>query len=373
MLDKQEYNSRQGTLQPSNQKRQINKAYAQKRGKGRKGEGGIQLENESKEAGIWPEAVLMQNFESILEKLDGKKEARKQTRRNVVDDEGKRFMAEVFTKRLERARRGKFTFLLVGRAGRANPVNALLGEDVVPGDERVHDALQVITYEHKVADGNFSIIDTPGLCDTPIEYSKDYVYVTRLEDGAPRFDGMWFVTPLLEAGITDGEKRAIELITRAYGRDAWCYSLILLTYTQTLEQGATKIYQEKIECVRQEIARLTGEEIAAEIPAVAVASSAEIAPKRKEWLSDLYLAVSMRMSDQGYLSFLLTTAKRLKLLLLKSGGAQSIRIHAYAANQSPATVKDQEGYIYIDEEKGCKIERRIQDYLMNVAKRNSVH
>ena len=372
MLDKQEYNSRQETLPLSSQKRQINNV--QKRGKGRKGGSGMRQENELRETGIWSEAVLMQNFESIIEKLDGKREARRQARRNVVDDEGKCFMAEVFEKRLERARRGKFTFLLVGHAGagRANPVNALLGEEIVPGDEPKHDTLQVITYKQK--DDKYSIIDTPGLCDRPAEYRKDYVYVARLEDGAPRFDGLWFVTPLLEVGLTDGEKRAIELITRAYGRDAWRYSLIVLTYAQTLEQGYQRIYQEKMECVRQEIARLTGAEIAAEIPAVGVASSARIVPDCKEWLSELYLAVSMRMSDQGYLSFLLTTARRLKFSLLKSGGrtTQSIRIPVCVANQPLVTTKDQEGYIYIDEEKGRQIEQRMQDYLTNVAKRKSM-
>ena len=369
MLDKQEYNSRQETLPLSSQKRQINNV--QKRGKGRKGGSGMRQENELKETGIWSEAMLMQNFESIIEKLDGKKEARRQARRNVVDDEGKCFMAEVFEKRLERARRGKFTFLLVGHAGagRANPVNALLGQEIVPEDEPKHDTLQVITYKHK--DDKFSIIDTPGLCDIPTEQRKDYVYVARLEDGAPRFDGLWFVTPLLEVGLTDGEKHAIELITHAYGRDAWRYSLIVLTYAQTLEQGYQKIYQEKMGCIRQEIAHLAGEEIAAEIPVVAVASAAKIASDRKEWLSELYLAVSMRMSDQGYLSFLLTTAKRLKFSLLKGGRrvTKSIRIPVSVASQSPAAVKDQEEYIYIDEEKGRKIEQRMQDYLMNVSKR----
>lgn len=378
MLDKQEYNLKHETLPLSNQESQNNKAYMQKGRQGQPGRSRLPQKNGSKEASTWPEAMLMQNFAFMIEKLDGKKKASKQARRNVVDGGGKRFMelAEVFAKRLERAKRGKFTFLLVGRAGadRAQPVNALLGEDVVPRDEQVHDTLQVTIYEQKMANSKFSIIDTPGLCDIPADYMKDYIYITRLEDGAPRFDGMWFVTPLLEAGITDGERRAIDLITRAYGSDAWRYSLIVLTYSGVSKQEMTyqKIYQEKMECVRHEIARLVGEEIAADIPAVA--SAAKITSDDKGWLSELYLTVSMRMSDQGYLSFLLSTARRLKFSPLKKyrKAVQSIRISTSCTQQPSPSLEDQESCIYIDEEKGCKIERRMRDYLTNAMKRNSI-
>ncbi len=381
MLDKQEHNLRQEALPLNGQDCQTNKTFTRKRRRqqDQQGRSSTLQKKEPKEAGTWSESVLMQSFTFIIEKLDGKKKVSKRARRNVVEEEEKYCMglAEVFAKRLERARQGKFTFLLVGRAdaGRANPMNVLLGEDIVPGDVH-HETLQVITYEHKIAENKFSIIDTPGLCDAPTDHVKDYVYVTRLEDGAPRFDGLWFVTPLLEADITDGEKRAIKLITRAYGSDAWRYSLIVFTHDEILEQGMAyqKIYQEKMECIRQEIARLTGEEIAAEIPAVAVASTPQKASDSKEWLSQLYVTVSTRMSDQGYLSFLLTTARRLKFLPLQSSrkSTQSIRINACPVNQPSASSRDQEEYICIDEEKGREIEQRMRNYLMNVAKRNSI-
>lgn len=377
-------------------------------------------ENILLEAGIYFEAAFAQNFAFIIEKLGVKKNSRKQIGRNVVEDEGKRFMelAEVFAKRLERARWEKFTFLLVGRAGanRAKPVNVLLSQDtaiqdteggslellclhpaapslvytrhskdssgstpskeVVPEDEQLHDTFQVTTYEHNEGESKFSIVDTPGLCNIPAEQRKDYTYQTRLEDGAPRFDGLWFVTPLLEAGITDGERYAMKLITQAYGSDAWRYAVILLTYDGVLEQEAAyqKIYQEKKESLRQEIARLVDEEVAAAIPVVPVACDAKTTPDGKEWLSELYVAVSTRMSDQGYLSFLLTTAKRLRFSLPKSPrkAARSIRISASASQNSFSPAKNHENSICIDEEKSRAIKRRMRDYLTNVAKRNRI-
>lgn len=337
-------------------------------------------ENISLEASGRFEAALMQNFAFMIEKSGCKKNGRKQVRRNVVGDEGKHFMelAAVFSKRLERARREKFTFLLVGRgdANRAKPINVLIGEEVVPEDEQLHDTFQVTTYEHNDGESKFSIIDTPGLCNISTERGKDHTYQTRLEDGAPRFDGLWFVSPLLEAGITDGERRAIELITRAYGSDAWRYSLIVLTYDGVLGQENIhqKLCQEKMECIRQEIARLVDEEVAAAIPAVPVAYAAKTTPDGKEWLSELYVAVSTRISDQGYLSFLLMTTKRLKFSLSKSRrkAVQSIGISMHSSRKSSLPTKDQENSICIDEEKSRAIRQRMRNYLTIVAKRNRI-
>ncbi len=337
-------------------------------------------ENPSLETGSWFEAALAQNFAFMIEKVGCKKNGRKQVRRNVVEDEGKYFMQmiEVFAKRLERARREKFTFLLVGRAGanRAKPINVLIREEVMPEDEQLHGTFQVTAYEHNEGESKFSIIDTPGLCNISTERGKDYTYQTRLEDGAPRFDGLLFVSPLLETGITDGERRAIELITQAYGSDAWRYSLVILTYDEVVEQGNIyqKLCQEKMGCIRQEIARLVDEEVAAAIPAVPVACAAKTTPDGKEWLSELYVAISTRISDQGYLSFLLTTAKRLKFSVPKSHkkAVQSIRISAHSSQKSSPSIKDRENSICIDEEKSRVIRRRMRNYLATIAKRNRI-
>jgi hypothetical protein len=333
--------------------------------------------NARQETSSWFEAA--QNFVFMIEKLGGKKNGRKQqVRRNVVEDEGKSFMAEVFAERLERARQEKFTFLLVGRAGanRAKPINTIVNEDVVPEDEQIHTTFQVTTYEHTEAESKFSIIDTPGLCNIPTGYGKDYIHQMRLEDGAPRFDGLWFVSPLLEAGITDGERRAIEIITQAYGSSAWRYSLIVLTYDGVLEQEKLyqKLYQEKMECIRQEIAPLVGEEVAAAIPAIPVSCATKTTPDRKEWLSELYIAVSLRMSDQGYLSFLLATAKRLQFSLPKSSrkAVQRMGIRIDTAQKFSSSIRNQEHVICINEEKSRVIKRRMHDYLTNVAKRNRI-
>jgi hypothetical protein len=337
-------------------------------------------ENLLLEMGGWFEAALTQNFAFMTEKLGCKKNGRKQARRNVVEDERTYFMqmVEVFAKRLERARRKKFTFLLVGRAGakRAKPINVLIGEEVMPEDEQLHDTFQVTTYEHNEGESKFSIIDTPGLCNISTERGKDYTYQTRLEDGAPRFDGLLFVSPLLEAGITDGERRAIELITQAYGSDAWRYSLIILTYDGALEQKNIyqKLCQEKMGCIRQEIARLVGEGVAAAVPAVPVACAAKITPDGKAWLSELYVAISTRISDQGYLSFLLRTVKRLRFSVPKSHkkAVRSNRISTHPSQRSSTSMKNQENFICIDEEKSRAIRQRMRDYLTTIAKRNKI-
>ncbi len=385
MLDKQAYSLRREIFPLGSQEHPMNEVYKQKRRQRvQRGGGAISLiqekGNEYKETGTWPESILTQNFEHIIEKRDDNREATKRTRRNMVDEGRQRFMAlaEIFAKKLERAKRGKFTFLLVGRtdAGRIDPVNALLGEEVITGDEQVPDTLQVTAYEREIAGIKFSIVDTPGFCDVLAEKAKDYIYLTRLQDGAPRFDSLWFVTPLLDAGITDGEKRAIEMITRAYGSDAWRYALIVFTYAGTLEPGMSyqELYEQKMKRVRQEIARFVGEEIAIDIPAVAVASKAKGEFNNEGWLSELYLTVATRMSDQGYLSFLLATARRLKFSMWENSknvipyamkGANSVN------NLSMPSESEKE-YISINEEKEQKMEQRMRDYLINVAKRNSI-
>jgi predicted GTPase len=322
----------------------------------------------------------MQDFEYIIEKLDGNKEARKRPGRNVVDDERKRFMAlaEIFAKRLERAKRGKFTFLLFGRtdAGRMGPVNALLGEEVVTGDEQFPDMVRVTAYEREAAGIRFSIVDTPGFCDAPVEEAKDFVCLARLLDGAPRFDGLWFVTSLLEASISPSEKRAIEIITCAYGEDAWRYAFIVFTCSETLELGSTyqEIYRQKTESMRREIARFAGEEIAKDIPAVIAANMPKTVPDTGGWLSELYLTVVTRMSDQGYLSFLLATARRLRFSIWKSSKVvvQYATKSAKATNTVSEPFEEQRAYIFINEEKEQRMEQRMQEYLMNIAHMNKI-
>ena len=377
MLYKQEYNVRQEALPLGRQERPMNEIYRQKRRAQEQCGRLLMPEREHKELYAWPEWMLIQNFEYIMEKLDCI--ARKRSRRTVVDDGRQRLMAllDLIDKRLERARRGKFTFLLVGRtgAGRMGPVNALLGEDVVTGDEVAPDMVRVTTYEREVAGIKFSIVDTPGFCDMLVEGVRDYVCLTRLQDGAPRFDGLWFVTSLLEAGISNGERRAIEMITQAYGRDAWRYGFIVFTCPEALKADSAyqEIYQQKKESVRQEIARFVGEEIAHDIPVVTADSPAKTMRASEGWLSELYLTVAMRMSDQGYLSFLLATAKRLKFSMWEN----SIKVVQYTAkNALPihnnAPFENQKEHIYINEEKEQKMKQRTQDYLIAIADRSKM-
>ncbi len=214
--------------------------------------------------------------------------------------------------RVKDAQGRKCVFLLVGRTGvgKSSTVNSLLGTNVAPVGDYEPTTVSVEKYEAEFGGFQFTVVDTPGLCDDLPEAGNDDKYISLMREGAPSIDTMWFVTPLTDPRVRQDEVRAIKLITDAFTKNAWEHAVIVFTFAGNVQPADRypEALQKRTELIRREIARFTGETIAAQVPAVPVENSAETTPDGKNWKAELYTQVVARISNEAILTWVSGTA-----------------------------------------------------------------
>ena len=94
--------------------------------------------------------------------------------------------AEEFAKHLKEAYTREFVFLLVGRTGvgKSSTINKLMGHDVAPIGDFEPQTMTVEEYKLPIENVNFTVIDTPGLCDDLPEIGNDIEYIKKIKQKA---------------------------------------------------------------------------------------------------------------------------------------------------------------------------------------------
>jgi hypothetical protein len=173
--------------------------------------------------------------------------------------------------------------------------------------------MDITKYENELNGINFTIIDTPGLCDDLEEVGNDYEYLERMRSEVSQVDSMWFVSRLDETRVTNDEKRGIKLISEAFNSKIWEQAVIIFTFAGAKNASDYPIALEKrTELIRKEIAKYTGIGIANNVPSVAVDNKNERTPDGEKWLGELYTQIYARISAKGAAPFFMATVERVK-------------------------------------------------------------
>lgn len=234
---------------------------------------------------------------------------------NTNDEEQARNWLESLKEKLQVAQGQKFTFLLVGRTGvgKSSTVNSLMGKTLAVVGDYEPCTMEIKKYESESNGTNFTIIDTPGLCDDLEEVGNDYKYLERMRSEVSQVDSMWFVSRLDETRVTNDEKRGIKLISEAFGSKFWGQAVIIFTFAGAKNASDYPIALEKrTELIRKEIAKYTGIGIANNVPSVAVDNKSKLTPDGEPWLGELYTQIYARISAKGAAPFLMATVLRIK-------------------------------------------------------------
>jgi GTP-binding protein EngB required for normal cell division len=207
----------------------------------------------------------------------------------------------------EKAKARGFSFLLVGRAGvgKSSTINSLMGREIAPVGEFEAETKVVKAYP---APSNaiipYRIYDTPGLCDADGD-NEEYLRLIHTEIKEP-IDCLWFVTQLDETRIRTDEIDTIRHTTIAFGKEIWKRAVIVFTRADKVEPKDFERYvSERTRLIRNQIAKEVGQEIALEIPSVAITNKGTRTPDRKLWLGRLFVKTFVRISEEGLDGFLL--------------------------------------------------------------------
>lgn len=220
-----------------------------------------------------------------------------------------------FVEKLQLARGKKFVFLLVGRTrvGKSSTVNSLMGKPIAQVGHYEPTTMGVESYESEISGIDFTVIDTPGLCDDIEEEENDEKYLKMMRSKITQIDSIWFVSRLDETRVTANEKRGIKLISNAFTPKVWEHAVIIFTYANSVGKARYREALEKrTELIKKEIAKYANAEVADSIPSVAVDNTSKTTPDGEEWLGELYTKVFVRISERGILPFLMATADSIK-------------------------------------------------------------
>jgi GTPase SAR1 family protein len=231
---------------------------------------------------------------------------------NAALDRSRAAVMEIVAQ-LRTARQRRFHFLLAGRTGvgKSSLVNSLMGQPVAKVGDYEPATAEVAVYESQAEGIEYTVADTPGLCDDLPEAGNDARYLELIRSRVPEVDCMWFVTRLDEPRVSSDEKRGIRMITEAFGPRVWERAILVFTFANNVRpERYSESLARRGELIRKEVAQYVDAGAATELPIVAADNESETTPDGQPWLGELYTTVFERISKAGALPFLLATASR---------------------------------------------------------------
>ena len=215
-----------------------------------------------------------------------------------------------FAQALQDAYKREFTFLLIGRTGvgKSSVINQLLRKEVAKVGDFKPETMIVKEYRLPISNVNFLIVDTPGLCDDLPEKGNDHEYIKKIKNHVKYIDCLLFVTPLHETRARVDEIYGIELITKAFGEEIWANSVIVFSFSDLVKPEKYEYtLNGRTEVIKELIQKNASSKIVAKIPSVAISNQSEINPDGKYWLGELYTTIVERVSDDGFIQYLIST------------------------------------------------------------------
>lgn len=211
---------------------------------------------------------------------------------------------------LDKVKREGFSILLVGRAGvgKSSTINKLLGNEVAKVGDWEATTKEVATYQNNSHGVQYTIYDTPGLCDNEEAIGNDFKYLDLIRKDVKRIDILLFVTQLNENRVRSDERNGIRLLYNDLGPQIWKHSVLVFTYSSSIKKDKFEEAKSmRAKLIREVIAQHIGESEAAAIPAVFIDNSTETLPDGSRWLGNFYVTVVERMQQRGHAAFELLT------------------------------------------------------------------
>lgn len=230
-----------------------------------------------------------------------------QSELNILTDQAKEIIRQQKGKR--------FGILLAGRTGvgKSSTINSLMDKKVAEVGDFEPTTITVEKFENEINGVPFTVYDSPGLCDDLAEEKKDYKYINEMVEKIEEFHSLWFVARLDETRVSRDEKVGIQLITKAFKKEVWEKAVIVFTYADKISSEKYPRYvAERTRLIRQEIAKYTNEDVAENIPSVAVDNTKETTPDGKTWLNKLFINTYTTMLKEGALPFVLSLINRIE-------------------------------------------------------------
>jgi len=216
-----------------------------------------------------------------------------------------RFLSEDSKKKVINQIYQTFAFMLVGRTGvgKSSTINSLMGEHVAKVGDSEPTTFKVSPYRLNKSGVDFTIWDTPGLCDA-LDNANDEEYMKQISEVVEDVDCLWFVSRLDETRLSSDEQYALLLITNTLGAEIWERALIVFTHAcnWSVEQRYEEALRERTSVVREYLQRITKKSLDS-LSSIAVDNAFENLPNNEPWLPELFTRVIEQASNKGSIAF----------------------------------------------------------------------
>ena len=224
-------------------------------------------------------------------------------------DMGRELVEEIRQYLNESGKRG-FTCLLVGKTGvgKSSIINSLAGRDIARVGHFEPTTFEIQKYDVNSDEIPITFVDTPGLCDDLSEVGNDQRYLQMIRDEVPKIDLLLYVTKIDETRLALDEKRAIQLLSKAFSQEAdiWSNSVINYTFANNYRKETTgldyeEFLQKRTDVIREEISEYFDK--AESIPYVALDNKCDTTPDGERWKGEFYTVLLERISEEGTSAF----------------------------------------------------------------------